>query len=65
MAYMFIFETLPYLYGIHVHICCPNGNRKRKMKEHLHAMTWKINYADIAFAVNEGGVGVKGIYTGS
>ena len=46
-----------YSYVVFVHIYCVN--RKRKMEEHLLAMTWKINYADITFTSNEGGAGVK------
>ena len=55
-------ETSPYLHAILVHIDCAIVDRKRKMEEHLHEMTWKINYSDIAFAVNEGGIAVKGIH---
>ena len=28
------------------------------MEEHLLAMTWKVNYADITFTSTEGGIGV-------
>ena len=51
-------KLLSYLYAVVFHI--HYAFRKRKMEEHVLAMTWKINYSDITFPSNGGGIAVNG-----